>query len=75
MRSSGRTTLPGYVGRRPRPGDKWHFDEVFVTINGTTHYLWCAVDQHGNVLDILVQSHRNTAAAKRFCRKLLKGLR
>ena len=39
--------------RRPRPGDKWHFDEVFVKINGTTHYLSRAVDQHGNVLDIL----------------------
>ena len=45
--------------RRPRPGDKWHFDEVFVKINGTTHYLWRAVDQHGTVLDILVQSRRN----------------
>ena len=60
---------------RPRPGDKWHFDEVFVKINGTTHYLWRAVDQHGNVLDILVQSRRNAVAAKRFFRKLLKGLR
>ena len=54
--------------RRPRPGDKWHLDEVFVTINGTIHYLWRAVDQHGNVLDILVQSRRNAAAAKRFFR-------
>jgi transposase-like protein len=61
--------------RRPRPGDKWHFDEVFVKINGTTHYLWRAVDQHGNVLDILVQSRRNAVAAKRFFRTLLKGLR
>jgi len=40
--------------RRPRPGDKWHLDEVFVKINGTTYYLWRAVDQHGDVLDILV---------------------
>ena len=47
----------------------------FVTINGTTHYLWRAVDQHGNVLDILVQSRRNAVAAKRFFHKLLKGLR
>jgi len=47
--------------------------EVFVTINGTTHYLWRAVDQHGNVLDILVQSRRNAAVG--FFRKLLKGLR
>jgi hypothetical protein len=36
--------------RRPRPGDKWHLDEVFIKINGTIHYLWRAVDQHGNVL-------------------------
>ncbi len=61
--------------RRPRPGDKWHFDEVFVKINGITHYLWRAVDQHGNVLDVLVQSRRNAKVAKRFFRKLLKGLR
>jgi len=40
--------------RRSRPGDKWHLDEVFVTINGTPHYLWRAVDQDGQVLDILV---------------------
>src|ERR1700730_4725214 len=61
--------------RRPRPGDKWHLDEVFVKINGTTHYLWRAVDQHGNVLDVLVQSRRNAKAAKRFFGKLLKGVR
>ena len=57
--SSGRTTLPSYGGGDPAPAAKWHFDEVFVTINGTTDYLWRAVDQHGNVLDILVQSRRN----------------
>ena len=45
-----------------------------MSINGKTHYLWRAVDQNGNVLDILVQSRRNTHAAKRFFRKLLKGL-
>ena len=54
--------------RRPRPGDTWHVDEVFVKINGTTYYLWCAVDQHGTVLDILVQSRRYAVAAKRFFR-------
>ena len=43
-------------------------------INGTTHYLWREVDQHGNVLDILVQSRRNAVAARRFFRKLLKRL-
>src|SRR4029079_8639747 len=70
---------PDYAARlrrwRPRPGDKWHLDEVLVKINGTTHYLWRAVDQHGDVLDILVQSRRNAVAAKRFFRQLLKGLR
>ena len=61
--------------RRCQPGDKWHLDEVFLTINGRIHYLWRAVDQHGEVLDILVQSTRDRKAAKRFFRKLLKGLR
>ena len=59
--------------RRPQPGDKWHLDEVFLKINGKQHYLWRAVDQHGTVLDILVQSRRNKLAAKKFFRKLLKG--
>jgi putative transposase len=61
--------------RRSRPGDKWHLDEVFLTINGTRHYLWRAVDQDDNVLDILAQSWRNKKAAKKFFKKLLKGLR
>ncbi len=60
--------------RRPRPGDKWHLDEVFIAINGVQHFLWRAVDQDGNVLDILVQRRRNKAAAKKFFRKLLQGL-
>jgi len=60
--------------RRPRPGDKWHLDEVFLTINGERCYLWRAVDQDGNVLDILVQSRRDARVAKKFFRKLLKGL-
>ena len=61
--------------RRPEPGDKWHLDEVFLTIHGARHYLWRAVDQDGHVLDILVQSRRNKKAAKKFFRKLLKGLK
>jgi len=60
--------------RRPRPGDKWHLDEMFIKMNGKDNYLWRAVDQDGSVLDILVQSRRNKKAAKRFFRKLLKGL-
>jgi putative transposase len=59
--------------RRPRPGDKWHLDEVFIKINGKIHYLWRAVDQDGNVLDILVTSRRDTTAATRFFHKLLTG--
>jgi putative transposase len=60
--------------RRPRCEDKWHMDEMVLTIQAKKHYLWRAVDQDGNVLDILVQSQRNKKAAKRFFRKLLKGL-
>ena len=60
--------------RRPRPGDKWHLDEVVLKIKGKLCYLWRAVDQTGVVLDILVQSYRNTKAATRFFKKLLKGL-
>jgi putative transposase len=60
--------------RRPRPGDKWHLDEVFLTIYGERHYLWRAVDQEGNILNILVQRRRDKHAAKKFFRKLLKGL-
>jgi putative transposase len=48
---------------------------VFLKINGRIHYLWRAVDQDGDVLDILVQSKRDKKAAKKFFRKLLKGLR
>jgi putative transposase len=58
----------------PRPGDRWHLDEVFLKIQGKLQYLWRAVDQDGDVLDILVQSRRNKRAAKKFFRKLLKGL-
>ncbi|MCY0936893.1 IS6 family transposase [Streptomyces sp. H34-S4] len=61
--------------RRPRSGDKWHLDEVFVEINGEQRYLWRAVDQDGNVLDILVQNRRDKAAARRFFRKLMKVTR
>jgi putative transposase len=49
-------------------------DEVFIRIQGELHYLWRAVDQNGVVLDILVQSCRNAGAAKRFFKRLLKGL-
>jgi len=58
--------------RLPAAGDKWHMDEVVLTIAGVKDWLWRAVDQTGTVLDILVQSRRDTRAAKRLLRKLLK---
>jgi hypothetical protein len=58
--------------RAPRRGDKWHLDEVVITIARKKHWLWRAVDQNGLVLDILVQSRRDKKAAKRLFRKLLK---
>src|SRR3954447_12762321 len=58
--------------RLPRPGDKWHLDEVCLMIRGKKYWLWRAVDQTGMVLDVLVQSRRDQQAAKRLLRKLLK---
>ena len=58
--------------RLPCAGDKWHLDEVAIKIAGKNHWVWCAVDQEGIVLDILVQSRRDKRAAKRLLRKLLK---
>ena len=51
--------------RRPSPGDTWFLDEVFIRIRGIQHYPWRAIDQNRVVLDILVQSRRNTKAAKK----------
>ncbi len=59
--------------RRGRMGDTWYLDELFVNIQGRQQYLWRAVDQDGDVIDILVQSRRDRRAAERFLRKLLKG--
>jgi putative transposase len=50
--------------RAPARGDKWHMDEVVITIRGKKHWLWRAVDQQGFVLDVLVQSRRDRAAKK-----------
>lgn len=58
--------------RLPTAGDKWHLDEVVLMIAGVKHWLWRAVDQTGTVLDILMQSRRDTRAAKRLLRTLLK---
>ena len=57
--------------RERRVGRTWHLAEVLVRIGGEQKYLWRAVDEHGQVLNILVQEHRDTAAAERFSRTLL----
>jgi putative transposase len=70
----GQTIADELRRRRPRPGEKWHLDEVYLKINGRTQYLWRAVDQQGVVLDILVQSRRNKQAAIRFLGRLLTSM-
>src|SRR5215472_14262209 len=58
--------------RRPRPSNRWHLDEMVVLIAGQRMYLWRAVDDEGEVLDMLVQRRRDTRSALRLMRKLLK---
>jgi putative transposase len=58
--------------KRPSPRDIWHLDEVVVSIGGKKHWLWRAVDQDGYILDEIVQTRRDTKAAKRLLRRLLK---
>jgi putative transposase len=59
-------------GHRPRPSDRWHLDEMVVRIAGKRMYVWRAVDHEGEVLDMLVQSRRDSRAALRLMRKLLR---
>jgi putative transposase len=72
-----RTFGPAYARtlrrRQGRQGDTWHLDELFVNIQGRQQYLWRAVDQDGDVIDLLLQPRRDRHAAARFFRKLLKG--
>ena len=69
---------PAYSKRRKQKpgrgtqGDIWQLDEVFIKIKGEPHYLWRAVDQDGDVIDILVQKKHDTQATKQFFCKLLK---
>lgn len=58
--------------KRPKPSTIWHIDEVFLKIGGKQYYLWRAVDDEGEVLDVLLQSRRNKAAALNFLRRTLK---
>src|SRR5262249_41583673 len=57
---------------RPRPSDRWHLDEMVVRIAGKRMYLWRAVDHEGEILDVLVQRRRDSRAALRLMRRLLK---
>ena len=54
-------------------GDTFYVDEVFVKINGKQHYLWRAVDQDGEVVDVYLQAKRDGTAAKRFFTRLLRS--
>ena len=76
IRRWGRKFGPAYAKqirrRRPSHRDVWHLDEVVVSIAGRKHWLWRAVDQDGYVLDEIVQSRRDTKAARRFLIRLLK---
>jgi putative transposase len=59
--------------KRGQLGDTWYLDEVFIKINGVLHYLWRAVDQDGDEIDILVQKRKDKGAAIRFFKRLVKG--
>jgi putative transposase len=61
----------GLHHREPRRGSRWHLDEMHVLVGGVPHWLWRAVDEYGSVLDVLLQRHRDTDAAKGFFERLL----
>jgi putative transposase len=72
-RKFGATYARKLKKRQGRLGDAWFLDEVVITIQGEQQYLWRAVDQDGDTIDILVQRRRNKKAAERFFRRLIKG--
>lgn len=61
----------GLRHREPRRGSRWHLDEMHVVVGGVPHWLWRAVDEHGSVLDVFLQRHRDTNAARCFFERLL----
>lgn len=69
----GAIYCPQIKKSRGQLGDTWYLDEVFIKINGVLHYLWRAVDQDGDEIDILVQKRKNKGATMRFFKRLLKG--
>jgi len=68
----GRTYAKKLRNKHRIKSDRWFLDEAFITIRGQLHYLWRAVDQDGDVIDILVQKRKDKKTAKRFFKKLLK---
>ena len=70
-----RRSAPSSNADAPMHGDTWLIDELFVSIKGQRHYLWRAIDQDADEIDILLQKLRNAAAAKRFFRRLLTSER
>jgi putative transposase len=72
IRRWGNKFGPGYARKRASQNDVWHLDEMVISISGKKHYLWRAVDQDGYVLDEIIQTRRNTKAAKRLLMRLLK---
>lgn len=58
--------------RKPKRGRTWHLDEMRVIVGGVRQWLWRAVKEYGEVLDVLLQKHRDTTAAKRFFRRLIE---
>ena len=69
----GSTYAKRIKSRSERPSPVWHLDEVYTQINGKMVYLWRAVDDEGTVLDVVLQRRRNTKAATRLLRKLLRN--
>lgn len=57
--------------RKPKRGRIWHLDEMRVVVGGVVHWLWRAVNEYGEVMDVLLQENRDTGAAKRFFRRLI----
>jgi transposase-like protein len=57
------------------PGDRWHVDETYVKVNGVWRYVYRAVDQYGQVVDVLVSACRDADAARRFFRRALRMLK
>src|SRR6266536_625968 len=60
---------------RHSPGDRWHVDETYVKVNGVWRYVYRAVDQYGQVIDVLVSARRDAGAARRFFRRALSTLK